>query len=271
MSKGIPHYFAHSKYNITPDDITRLILHCESKDIHNRVIITPDWSEDFLGDIADKIVPVAVNHVYEISYKKKRFTLVRSGIGAPLTGDVVLALSCTPCDYLIFTGSFGGLTEELAIGDLMTITESISGDGYSNYLKEGEISPRAFLKPARPDARLNKTLEEHTVAISAEKGIALHKGRIFSSDTIVAQFFHLEQMTEQLDCMGIEMETAAVFNTAALVGIPATALLIVSDVIPGNKSLFSGRTEVDRERYQHIKRSALSKIILDTLSDERLR
>jgi len=26
MSKGIPEYFAHKKYNISPEDITRLVL-----------------------------------------------------------------------------------------------------------------------------------------------------------------------------------------------------------------------------------------------------
>ena len=66
------------------------------------------------------------------------------------------------------------------------------------------------------------------------------------------------------------METSAVFNCSRLVGIAATALLLVSDVIPTNKSLFSGRTEDERSRYKYVKKSVLSRIILDTLCDERL-
>jgi len=208
--------------------------------------------------------------VYTITYKKQRITLIRSGMGAPLAGDVVLTLGCTPCRYLIFTGSFGGLTADLSIGDLLMITESIGGDGYSSYLKEGDLAPHAFLKPAGPDAKLNGLLEEHATALAAESNVPLHQGRIFSSDTIVSQFFHLDEMRDKYGCSGIEMETSAVFNCSRLVGIASTALLIVSDVIATNKSLFSGRTEADRWIYRTTRKSVLSRIILDTLCDEWL-
>ena len=276
MAKGIPEYFAHDKSNISPRDVTKLILHCEPEEIREKVIVTPCWSPvEFLTDTVDDIRTItetgAYNTcVYELVYRNQPITLVRSGVGAPVTGDVVLALGCTPCHRLIFTGSFGGLTEDLSIGDLFTVTESIGGDGYSSYLQEGELSPNAFLKPARPDAGLNGLLEEYAASLAGENGVSLHNGRVFSSDTIVAQFFHLDEIRNKYDCIGIEMETSAVFNCCKLVGIPAAALLLVSDVIPTGKSLFSGRTEEDRARYKFIKKSVLSRIILDTLCDERL-
>lgn len=275
MSKGIPEYFAHKKHNISSEDITRLVLGCEPEDISEKVILTPIWSKDeFLAEAADSTETVCERNfspcVYNLTYKNQRITLVRSGMGAPLAGDVVLTLGCTPCRYLIFTGSFGSLTVDLAIGDLLTITESIGGDGYSSYLKEGDLAPHAFLKPAEPDASLNGLLEEHATTLATESNVPLHKGRIFSSDTIVSQFFHLDEMREKYGCNGIEMETSAVFNCSRLVGIAATALLIVSDVIATNKSLFSGRTEAERWIYQATKKSVLSRIILDTLCDERL-
>jgi purine-nucleoside phosphorylase len=272
MSKGIPEYFAHSQYNICSADITRLILNCQPEDIQEKVIVTPIWNKnEFLAEAVDSIETITERDfspcVYTLSYQNQLITLVRSGIGAPQAGDVVLTLGCTPCRYLIFTGSFGGLTGDLAIGDLLTITESIGGDGYSSYLQEGELSPSTFLKPARPDAALNRLLEEHATALAAENGVILHQGKIFSSDTIVSQFFHLDEITEKHGCSGIEMETSAVFNCSRLVGIAATALLLVSDVMPTNKSLFSGRTQEDRNYYHEIKRTVLSRIILDTLTD----
>lgn len=274
-AKGIPEYFAHKKYNISSEDITRLVFGCRPEDIQEKVILTPIWStEDFLAEAVDSIETVCERDfspcVYTLWYKNQPMTLVRSGIGAPQAGDVVLTLGGTPCRHLIFTGSFGGLTGDLHIGDLLTITESIGGDGYSSYLKEGELSPNAFLQPARPDDRLNGVLEEHASSLAAKNNVVLHKGRIFSSDTIVAQFFHLDEMREKHGCAGIEMETSAVFNCSQVAGIAATALLLVSDVIPTNKNLFSGRTEEDRARYSAVKKSVLSRIILDTLSDRRL-
>ena len=59
----------------------------------------------------------------------------------------------------------------------------------------------------------------------AEAGVVLNKGMVFSTDTIVAQFHHLDSLTTRFDCIGIEMETSAVFNAARLVGIRAAALL----------------------------------------------
>lgn len=275
MAKGIPEYFDHKKYNICSADITKLVLRCQPEDIQEKVILTPIWSKtDFLTEVVDNIETISesdfVPCVYTLSYENRLITLVRSGIGAPQAGDVVLALGCTPCRYLIFTGSYGGLTAALTIGDLCTVTESIGGDGYSSYLKEGELSPQSFFKPARPDTDLSGLLEEHAASLATENNVVLHKGRIFSSDTIVAQFFHLDGIAAKHGCHGIEMETAAVFNGARLVGIAAAALLLVSDVIPTNKSLFSGRTEEDRLRYSSVKKAVLSQIILDTLGDERL-
>jgi len=267
---GLPAYFSLGKYNIQSDDIVRLFLNCQPEEIHSKVIVTPDWNPEFLTGAADRITTVSEDHVYNISYRENEFTLIHSGIGAPQTGDVVLALSCTPCRHLIFTGSFGGLTEELGIGDLLVITESIGGDGSSSYLQNGELSPRLFLMPARPHTGLNDLLEEYAARMASAESVPLHKGKVFSSDSLVAELMHLDQITGQLGCMGIEMETSAVFNAAALAGISAAALLITSDCIPANKSLFCGRTDEEREKYRAIKYSLLSKIILETLCDERL-
>ena len=270
MSKGIPDYFSHFKYNIAPSDICRLILHCEPEEVHEKVIITPCWSNIFLAEVADSIETIAEDMVFEVAYNGEKFTLVRSGVGAPLTGDVVLTLGCTPCRYIIFTGSFGGLTDKVNISDLLVVNESVAGDGFSSYLQEGRLSARAFLKPAKPDIQLNGLLEEYAVALAGEKGVVLHKDRVFCSDTIVAEYLHIDTMKDTHGCIGVEMETAAVFNAAQVVGIRAAALLMVSDVIPINKSLFSGRTEEERARRKYVREQVLSRIILDTLADKRL-
>jgi purine-nucleoside phosphorylase len=269
--KGIPDYFLLKRYDIKPDDICRLFFKCEPQDIQEGVIITPLWLADIWADIADNMITIFENLVYTLSYHDKKFTFIRSGMGASQAGDLVLALSCTPCHHIIFTGSFGGLTDKLKIGDFLTITESMGGDGYSSYLVKGKLSQKKFLKSTRPHTEFNKILKEYAAKeIAKEKGIALHEGRIFSTDTIIGQFQHLDMITGKLGCVGIEMETSAVFNAAALTGMPATALLLASDVIATGKSLFSGRTIEEKERYQKIKRTVLSKIILETLSDKRL-
>ena len=52
-----------------------------------------------------------------------------------------------------------------------------------------------------------------------------------------------------------------------LVGIPAAALLQISDVIPDRKSLFSGRTDAEHERRRRLRRTLLSRIALEGLME----
>ena len=268
MKRGIPEYFALAKYDISPGDIARLFLRCEPEDIQEKVIITPIWYHTYFSEIAESIEVISENYLYCITYHNTKISLLRPGMGAPVVGDVVLALGCTPCRQIVFTGSFGGLTDEFSIGDLMVVTESISGDGYSNYLRKGELSTDSFLKPTRPDPVLTGILEKNAQRISADYKIPLHKGRVFSSDTILGEYSRLDTITQKYGCTGIEMETAALFNAASIVGIQAAAILMVSDVTPTGKNLFSGRTEKDHERRYYVRSSVLSKIILETLCNE---
>lgn len=271
MKKGLPDYFGLDKYNISPENVVDLYLHCESSSIHSSVIISPVWNEDIFSEYAFKIEPVSDGSVYDIEYNNRNITYIRcNGIGAPLSGDITLALSCTPCRNVIFIGSAGGLSESLNIGDLVTVSESVSGDGFSNYLKNQPLEPGTFLTPVKPNNELTGLLVSYTNKICKENDINSRKGIIFSIDTIIAQFHHLSSIVSEYGCNAIEMETAAVFNAASLVGINASALLLISDVISNNKSLFNGRTEQEREYYRYVRETYLSRIVLDTLTDERL-
>lgn len=270
MRKGIPDYFELQNYNISPNDIVRLTLHCETSDIRSRVIVSPVWKENIFFDHVDSVETIAEGFVYEIVYGDRKFTYIRSGIGAPQTGDVILALGCTPCKNIIFIGTVGGLSKDLVIGDLVLVTESISGDGFSNYLRNKELAPTNFLKSAKPNSELNSLLEKQVRFQCQNKDVILNKGVVFSSDSIIAQFPHLDSIVKKFNCIGVEMETSAVFNAAALVGIKASAILQVSDVIPVYKSLFSGRTKKDHQRRRDIRKKCLSKIVLDTFCDNRI-
>jgi purine-nucleoside phosphorylase len=153
----------------------------------------------------------------------------------------------------------------MRIGDLILPAESVSGDGFSSYLAAGQLRPDCFLAPARPDPELLSRLRQIAAPLCVESDAALLEGRVFSSDSIVAQFHHLDEMVNSHGCIGIEMETAAVFRAARLVGIPAAALLQISDVAPDSKSLFSGRTEAEQQRRQQLRRELVSRIVIEAL------
>lgn len=266
MTGRLPEHFTLDRYSITAEDVVRLALRCEPQAIREDVLITPVWSQDCFLDVSELVETVTTDTVFTLEYEGSRVTLIRSGIGAPQAGDMMLALACTPCRRVVFVGSVGGLVPGMRIGDLMIPTESVSGDGFSRYLSDGSVTWAGPPGTAAPDPAVLENLKSLCRRHSEGSGATLHEGRVFSTDSIVAQFHHLGEITHDLGCTGIEMETAAVFRAAAMTGISAGALLQISDVIPDRKSLFSGRDEADRQRRQVIRRGLLARVALETLT-----
>lgn len=245
-----------------------MYLNCRPEDIREKVIITSDWDIDFLLEEAERVTMVSAGRVYNATYRGKELSFIHTGGATPPAGDTVLALSCTSCKHLIYTGACCGLSEKMRAGDLMLITESIGGDGYTRYMENGEQSSHLVLMPAIPDPGLNFILGEYAAIIAAAYGITLHKGRIFSSDSVIAEMVHLEQITGRLGCVGLEMETSAIFNAAAVTGIHAAAILMMSEIrSPGEPFRGVGKSI---NQFRDINQIVLSQAILDTLCDERL-
>ncbi len=265
MDNRLPEYFQLSRYNITPQDVVRGWLHCDPGSIQKKVIVTPVWDVQVFASHLESVSEISKGFVYQLEYHGQLISFIRSGIGAPMTGDVILLLGCTPCERLIFTGSIGGLDASMKIGDLMIPDKSLCGDGFSRYLGPDIEAEDCFLKPAEPDSELQMILMKHASEVCKRESIALHSGTVFSIDCVIAQFFRLEYLVKNFGCIGIEMETSAVFKAAKLVDIMAGALLQVSDVIPLNKSLFSGRSKREMERRHLIKRTVLAKAVLDSV------
>ena len=268
MTDRLPAFLDLAKHGITPEDVVRTYLGCCPTDICKSAIIMPIWDAAIFDKHVDSTTTVfegRTRAVWRIEYRGERFSLIRSGMTAAFAGDIVLALGCTPCETLLFSGSVGGLLPSMKIGDFVIAERSVCGEGFSRYL-EPEVQPRdCFSDTAAPDASLTSRLKRVAQEVSRKHSIALHSGSVVSVDSILAQFFRLDHFVEHHECIGVEMETSATFKAADLVGIRAAALLQVSDVIPTGKSLFSGRTEEEMNEKKRIKTHILPKILLETL------
>jgi purine-nucleoside phosphorylase len=264
----LPSYLQLGRYNISAEDVVRGTLHCEPEAIQRKVIITPHWGSEVFAEAADSIEETAQG-VWQLAYSHQFITLIRSGMGAPFAGDAILALGCTPCQVLVFIGSMAGLGHNHKIGDLCVVERSICGDGYSRYLNADIVPVDCFFQPAEPDIEFTRRIKNRTRLVCRPESVTLHQGTIISIDSILPEFFRLNHFVEELKCIGVEMETAAVFKAAKLVGIKAAALLVISDLPLIKKSLYSGRTQEEMEHYQVIKRSVLAKAILTSLINIR--
>lgn len=263
--KKLPDYFQLERFHISPDDVVRMVFHCDPDAIHPDVILLPWWQPEIFGLWSERITTITANVLFELEYQGKRVSIVRSGIGAPQTGDAVLALGCTACKRIFFAGSVGGLRVDMQIGDLVLPEYSVSGDGFCRYLQPGFPATDHFLERIAPDEMLSQSLSHIVAPLAREAGVTVHTGPVFSIDTILAQFDKLDYIVGKLGCIGIEMETAAAFKAARLAGIQAAALFSVSDVPVRNQSLFTGRSQEAREFRREIRKKVLAKAILDAL------
>ena len=261
----LPDYFLLEQYDISPEDVAREVLKCDQQQVQSTVILSPFWAKDVVTGLGGAVLEIVENRVWNVDLDGFSVTVMRTGLGAPATGDIALALGVTPCREVLFTGSAGGLDEDYEVGDLIFETGAVSGDGWSRNLHPAEVPPDRYLELTHPDRDLSSVLREIARRQCAESGVELHEGPVIAVDSILAQFPKVEHASRELGCIGVEMETAAVFNAARLVGIKAAAILQISDVIPARKSLFSGRTEVDHERRRRIRRTLVPAILRETL------
>lgn len=96
--------------------------------------------------------------------------------------------------------------------------------------------------------------------------VSFHVGRTFSTDSVFAQYAHVEEILK-MGCNVIEMETASAFRAAQTAGLKLTALYSVSDNTVLNKSLLSGRTEQDMQYRRFVRANLFPEILLKVFAE----
>ncbi len=112
-------------------------------------------------------------------YRGEKISIIATGIGPSLVGDCVSAIH-RPGAIVLYTGTAGGLNNELKIGDYIIAQTSVCGDGYSLYfghsflslIKSDEnliISLKKFIEKNHLSCRICKTFTTATVVKEAER------------------------------------------------------------------------------------------------------
>lgn len=146
-------------------------------------------------------------------------TIINFGMGSANAATVMDLLSAIDPKAVLFLGKCGGLKKKNEIGDLILPIAAIRGDGTSNDYFPPEV-------PALPAFNLQKavstTIRDHN--------LDYWTGTVYSTNRRVWE--HDEEFKEylrQIRCMAIDMETATIFTVGFYNGIPAGALLLVTD------------------------------------------
>ena len=164
-------------------------------------------------------------------FNDKRITVMASGMGNASMGIYSYELfKDYDVDYILRVGTCGVYSKDLHLFDLILVDNSYSNSSYGinlGYNDNNISSSKDF----------NKIIEEYAL----KNGINILKANIHNTDT-----FYEKDYSEFLkyNCVGVEMETFALFINAMMLNKKASAILTVSDSLVLNENMSS----IDREK-----------------------
>jgi purine-nucleoside phosphorylase len=257
------------RFGACDEDVCINSLGIASNMIHDDVVITPGWEPQRVpglgkAELLISSAPLYGSKVWNVKNGDIEMTFIKTGCGAPAFMDTLLPLGMSKCKRIIFISSVGALDTKIGIGDIVIPEYSVCGDGASRYIASDKLGMDVFGEKVYPDTSLLKLLKIETENICNENNVKWHIGKAFCTDTIFAQFPHIDSIIN-MGCNLVDMETAAAFRAAKLMEKPLVSLFCVSDNTIANKSLISGRTQDDEAYRLFVRREVIPKIILNLI------
>lgn len=159
---------------------------------------------------------------YTGTYQGKKISIMGSGMGMPSIGIYCHELyNQYGVESIIRIGSCGALQADVHLRDIIVVQGACTD---SNFAHQYEL-------PGTYSAISSYDLLEKAVTKAKEKNVVYHVGNVISSDL----FYHADQGASEkwasMGCLGVEMESYALFATAAYFHKKALTLLTVSDSI----------------------------------------
>lgn len=261
------------RFGACDEDVCINSLGIASNMINDDVIISPGWEPQKMpglgkAELLTSSAPLYGSKVWNIKNGDMEMTFIKTGCGAPAFMDTLLPLGISKCKRIIFISSAGALDTEIGIGDIVIPEYSVCGDGASRYIASDKLGVDTFGEKAYPDTSLLKLLKIETENICNKNNVKWHIGRAFCTDTIFAQFPHIDSIINT-GCNLLDMETAVAFRAAKLMKKPLVALFCASDNTMANKSLISGRTQTEEDYRQLVRREVVPNIILNLIKAGR--
>ena len=166
-------------------------------------------------------------HGYTGTYKDVPVSVMASGMGMPSIGIYSYELySHYGVENIIRIGSAGAISPKLKLRDVVAAQGACTNSSFAHqYGLPGTFAPIADF-----------TLLETAVAAARELGIEMPVGNLLSSDV----FYDASNSTmkwAEMGVLAVEMESAALYMTAAKLGRRALAICSISDSIVTGEAL----------------------------------
>jgi purine-nucleoside phosphorylase len=184
-------------------------------------------------------------------YAGKKISVMGTGMGIPscsiYTKELITEYGVK---QLIRVGSCGTVLDDIALGDII-IAMGASTDSKTNRMRFMDHDFAAIA---------DYQLLSKAVSAAQNNNTPVRVGNVFSSDLFYTPQGEMFDLMEQMGILGVEMEAAGLYGTAAAYGAKALAILTVSDHIP--KALHASSEE--RQTSFH----TMMKLALDAATTE---
>jgi purine-nucleoside phosphorylase len=157
---------------------------------------------------------------YTGTYKGQRVSVMGTGMGIPsisiYTNELIRFYGVKK---LIRVGTCGGFKKDIKVRDLIIAMSAHTDSAINQHRFHGiDYAPTASFK-----------LLDKAYHIAVEKGMPVHVGSIFSSDTFYQDDANVSKLMAEYGTLGVEMEAAALYTIAAKFNVDALAICTVSD------------------------------------------
>lgn len=154
------------------------------------------------------------------TYKGKQITVMASGMGCASIGIYSYELYHEyDVDTIIRIGSVGAYTKKLNLYDTI-LTTSVYSDSTFAKVQDGTIEDVLY-----PSEEVNHAIRK----TAFEKNIPLIEGTIYCSDVFYSDIVDFRKMYQEKNCIGVEMESFALFHNANHLNKKAACILTVSN------------------------------------------
>ncbi len=167
-------------------------------------------------------------------YKGKEITVMASGMGMPSMGIYSYELfKFYDVDNIIRVGSCGAYTADLNLYDIILVNQAYSD---SSFAKVQNGDDKTIKKSS-------EILNDKIMKTANNNNIDITSGTIYSSDVFYSELNKVNDLYKNYGCLGVEMESFALFHNAEVLNKNATCILTVSDNLITKEELSSEKRQ----------------------------
>jgi uridine phosphorylase len=219
------------EFDSTPEAIIEPSKYIKPRDTPEHCVIC------FFGEVIDRVAAekqakVIVENrwedgphpLYEIAHAGHRLAFFHSGVGAALAAALLEEVIAFGCRKFIVCGGCGALEPEIAVGNLIVVSEALRDEGVSYH----------YLPPAREVVAHERgvaTLE----ATLRTRGIAYRVGKTWTTDGPYRETRDKIAMRREEGCIVVEMEAAGLMAVAQYRGAILGQVLYGGDDLSGGE------------------------------------